>query len=113
MNTSLAYALWFRGIGRVPVTSIAFLSLLSPITAAIVGWIALDQHLGALQLVGVALALGASVVGSLQTVSPTGSQAASPVRPPTIGPCPTSPLTVLDPNPSVAMRCPGSVAPPR
>ena len=113
VNTSLAYALWFRGIGRVPVTSIAFLSLLSPITAAIVGWIALDQHLGALQLVGVGLALGASAVGSLQTSPPTGSQAALPVRPPIIGPCPTSPLTVLDPNPSAATRCPGSAALPR
>jgi probable blue pigment (indigoidine) exporter len=102
VNTSLAYALWFRGIGRVPVTSIAFLSLLSPITAAMVGWVVLDQHLGPLQLVGVAVALGASAAGSLQT---------SPVStPPTIEQCP---MPSLDPNPSAATRCPGSVAPPR
>lgn len=106
VNTSLAYALWFRGIGRVPVTSIAFLSLLSPITAAIVGWVVLGQHLGPLQLVGVALALGASAAGSLQT----STAASSPVTPPTIEQCPTPPL---DPNPSAATRCPGSVALPR
>jgi probable blue pigment (indigoidine) exporter len=103
VNTSLAYALWFRGIGKVPVSSIAFLSLLSPITAAVAGWVVLDQHLGALQLVGVAVALGASAAGSLQ--------ATPPVSRPTIDPCPTPPPP--DPNPSAATRCPGSVALPR
>lgn len=103
VNTSFAYALWFRGIGRVPVTSIAFLSLLSPVTAAIVGWVVLDQHLGLLQLVGVAIALGASAAGSLAT-------APAVPGPPTIEPCPTS---IRDPNPSVATRCPGSAALPR
>ena len=33
-GTALAYALWFRGIGRLPASSVSFPGLLSPMVAA-------------------------------------------------------------------------------
>ncbi|MHC5907370.1 EamA family transporter [Streptomyces sp. S6] len=78
-NTAVAYWLWFRGIGRLSVAQVSLLGSLSPLTAAIVGWAALDQSLTALQLVGMGLALGATVAGQLRpagrrttTVTATG-----------------------------------------
>ncbi|MGI8680548.1 MAG: EamA family transporter [Mycobacteriales bacterium] len=59
----LTYTLWFSGIGRIPVTSAALLGLLSPIVAAILGAVVLDQLLGPVQLLGFALALAAIAAG--------------------------------------------------
>ncbi|MCR6481919.1 EamA family transporter [Amycolatopsis sp. OK19-0408] len=61
----LAYALWFRGVTSLPVASVAVLALLSPLVAAVLGAVVLDQTLGAVQLAGFALALAALVAGQL------------------------------------------------
>jgi probable blue pigment (indigoidine) exporter len=58
VNTALAYVLWMRGISQLPATQITYLGLLSPITATLVGWAALDEALTSMQLLGLALALG-------------------------------------------------------
>jgi probable blue pigment (indigoidine) exporter len=60
-----AYVLWFRGITTLPVTSVAVLTLLSPMVAALLGAVLLGQTLGPLQLVGFALALASIVAGQL------------------------------------------------
>lgn len=60
-----AYVLWFRGIGTLPVSSVAVLGLLSPMVATILGAIVLGQTLGPIQLVGFALSLAAIVAGQL------------------------------------------------
>ncbi|NEA61296.1 EamA family transporter [Streptomyces sp. SID12488] len=62
-NTAVAYWLWFRGIGRLTATQVTFLGPLSPLTAAFVGWAALGQALTPVQLAGMGLAFGATVVG--------------------------------------------------
>ncbi|MFZ4895454.1 EamA family transporter [Plantibacter sp. Mn2098] len=62
VGTALAYALWFRGIERLPVTSVSFLGLLSPVVAVLVGFIVLHQTLSIGQLVGVVVVLGALAV---------------------------------------------------
>ncbi|WP_149181410.1 EamA family transporter [Streptomyces sp. TRM49041] len=62
-NTAVAYWLWFRGIERLTATSVTLLGPLSPITAAVVGWAALGQALGPVQLLGMAVAFTATVVG--------------------------------------------------
>ncbi|MGI5375448.1 EamA family transporter [Streptomyces sp. CA-251387] len=64
-NTALAYWLWFRGIGHLTATQVTFLGPLSPLTAAVVGWAALGQALTPVQLTGMALAFGATVVGQI------------------------------------------------
>jgi probable blue pigment (indigoidine) exporter len=69
----LAYTLWFRGIGRLPVTSVAMLGLLSPIVAAALGALVLGETFAPLQIAGFALALLAIL----------GSQLPEPRRAPT------------------------------
>jgi probable blue pigment (indigoidine) exporter len=59
IGTALAYTLWFRGIQLLPVTSVAFLGLLSPVVAVVGGVAVLHQSLNAGQLVGTAVILGA------------------------------------------------------
>ncbi|MFD5559335.1 EamA family transporter [Kitasatospora griseola] len=61
----LTYALWFQGITSLPVTNVAVLGLLSPLVAALLGAMVLDQTLGPVQLVGFALALASIVAGQL------------------------------------------------
>ncbi|MFJ8081180.1 EamA family transporter [Streptomyces sp. NPDC096205] len=64
-NTAVSYWLWFRGIGRLSATQVTFLGPLSPLTAAVVGWVALGQTLSPVQLVGMGLAFGATVFGQI------------------------------------------------
>ncbi|SDC08412.1 probable blue pigment (indigoidine) exporter [Streptomyces prasinopilosus] len=65
VNTAVAYWLWFHGIGRLTATQVTFLGPLSPLTAAVVGWAALGEALTPWQLVGMALAFGATVASQL------------------------------------------------
>jgi probable blue pigment (indigoidine) exporter len=65
-GTLLAYANWFRGLDRLPVVAAAFLTLIAPIVATIIGWLALDQSLTALQLLGMLIAFGAVLAGQLR-----------------------------------------------
>jgi probable blue pigment (indigoidine) exporter len=58
MGGLIAYTLWFRGIGRLPVGASAPLVLLSPLVATVVG-IGLGESLSLLQTVGFVLALAA------------------------------------------------------
>lgn len=63
VGTGVAYSLWFRGVERLPVGSLSFLGLMSPLTATVLGWVVLDQSLTAGQLVGAAL-IAATVVAA-------------------------------------------------
>ncbi|WOI59392.1 EamA family transporter [Streptomyces fradiae] len=65
VNTAVGYWLWFRGIERLTATSVMLLGPLSPITAAVVGWAALGQALGPVQVVGMAVAVTATVLGQV------------------------------------------------
>jgi probable blue pigment (indigoidine) exporter len=59
VGCALAYSLWFRGIGKLPVAATSVLALLAPIVAAAIGYVALDQSLTAMQLLGVVAILAA------------------------------------------------------
>jgi probable blue pigment (indigoidine) exporter len=59
----LAYALWFWGLQRLSASAVTFLTLLNPVTAALLGWIVLDQRLNAWQLLGAAIILISVVLG--------------------------------------------------
>jgi uncharacterized membrane protein len=58
VGTALAYTLWFRGIGRLPVGRVAFLGLLSPVVAVTSGWLVLGQSLAPGQALGAVIVLG-------------------------------------------------------
>jgi probable blue pigment (indigoidine) exporter len=77
VNTLLAYWLWFRGTAKLAPTSLSFLSLLSPVGAAIIGWIALSQDLSPLQVLGLLLALAGTVLGQLRPTRPRVSPPSS------------------------------------
>ncbi|MFE9772220.1 EamA family transporter [Streptomyces sp. NPDC005931] len=64
MGGLIAYTLWFRGIGRLPVGASAALVLLSPLVATVVG-LALGEALNALQSAGFVLALAALLAAQL------------------------------------------------
>ena len=72
LGTALSYTLWFRGIQNLPVASVAFLGLLSPVVAVACGWALLQQPLSFGQVVGAAIVLAAVVA----------TNAVSPGRPP-------------------------------
>ncbi len=52
------YWLWFRGLTRLGPNRVAPLGFLSPVSAVIIGWLALGQALTAWQMLGMALVLG-------------------------------------------------------
>lgn len=54
----LAYALWFRGIARLPSVAVSSLGLLSPVTAVLLGWLLLGQAITGVALVGMCVVLG-------------------------------------------------------
>lgn len=58
----LAYALWFRGIERLPALSVSFISLLSPLSATLLGFWFLGQSLSGLQIVGGLATLSAVLI---------------------------------------------------
>ncbi len=86
IGTAVAYWIWFRGIARLPATSVAFLALLSPISAAVIGWAALSQALTPLQLLGMAIALTGTLLGQAPAKTPTPPSAAAETPP-----CPAGP----------------------
>jgi probable blue pigment (indigoidine) exporter len=79
----VAYVLWFRGIAKLPVTSVAVLGLLSPMVAALLGAVLLGQSLGPVELTGFALALAAILAGQ---ISPTFKKQHTTPTPPTTQP---------------------------
>lgn len=71
------YAIWFWALKRLPAAAVTFLSLLNPVVAALIGWIALGQVLNGWQLAGATLVLVAVVLGQLPARSPTPLRSAS------------------------------------
>ena len=56
-----AYAIWFRGIGRLPALAVSMLGFASPLTATVLGYLVLGQALTPVQMAG-ALAVITAVV---------------------------------------------------
>lgn len=77
-GTALAYWLWMGGVRSLTPTQLAPLGVLSPCSAAALGWIFAGEALSVQQLLGFVIALAASVAGSLlgnarPARQPTGS----------------------------------------
>ncbi|WP_213793510.1 EamA family transporter [Klebsiella aerogenes] len=53
----LAYGLWFRGISRLSPVAVSAMSLLSPVTAVLLGWIFLGQRIEGMALAGLIVVL--------------------------------------------------------
>ncbi|MET8544988.1 EamA family transporter [Kitasatospora sp. NPDC004799] len=66
IGAAVTYALWFRGLRALPPTSVSFLSLLSPVVATLLGWLALGQDLSPLQALGALVVLGSLIAAQTQ-----------------------------------------------
>ncbi|WP_017603732.1 EamA family transporter [Nocardiopsis alkaliphila] len=55
----VAYALWFRGLERLPALAVSFLSFASPLTATLLGYLVLNETLTLAQGAGALTAIGA------------------------------------------------------
>ncbi|MET9548622.1 EamA family transporter [Streptomyces sp. NPDC006627] len=63
IGTALAYALWFRGIERLPASSVSFLGLTNPIVATLAGLLLLGQTLTPWQVGGLVLVVASVLLG--------------------------------------------------
>ena len=77
VGTALAYALWFRGIERLPASAISFLGLMSPLAASVLGFVVLGQTYTAWQGAGVALVLAAVLLGQMGGAGKSGAPSPS------------------------------------
>ncbi|MEU6976635.1 MULTISPECIES: EamA family transporter [unclassified Streptomyces] len=84
-NTAISYFLWFRGIERLSASSVTLLGPLSPITAAVIGWAALGQALGPVQLLGMAIAFGATLIAQMGPRTPKAAKKPVEVPAPAAG----------------------------
>ena len=63
IGTGLAYALWFRGIDKLTATAAAYLGLLSPVVATLIGFFFLQERLSTVQIAGIATVLVSVFIG--------------------------------------------------
>lgn len=76
-STAIAYALWFRGLRRLPANTVAILALLSPVVATLIDVVYVGRHLTWLQALGIGLVLAAVVVAQRRRpVAPSAPGAA-------------------------------------
>ncbi|GAB3116201.1 EamA family transporter [Streptomyces calidiresistens] len=61
----LSYLLWFRGLARLPASTVSFLALVSPLVAAVLGWVVLGEAFTLRQLLGGLLIAGAILLAQL------------------------------------------------
>jgi probable blue pigment (indigoidine) exporter len=79
---AIAYVLWFRGIARLSPTTVSLLTLSNPLTATLAGLVVLGQTLTLPQVAGLAVALGALVVGQSR---PGAARGTADRRPEAVG----------------------------
>lgn len=65
VGTALAYALWFRGIERLPASATSFLGLMSPVAASGLGFVVLGQTYTLQQGAGIVLVFAAVLLGQI------------------------------------------------
>ncbi|WP_406313344.1 EamA family transporter [Streptosporangium sp. NBC_01639] len=72
LGAVISYAIWFRGIERLPALAVSFLSLGSPIVATLLGYLFLHETLSILQLVGILVIIIAALLAQPRPAKPRG-----------------------------------------
>lgn len=80
LGAVISYAIWFRGIEKLPALAVSVLALASPVSATLIGYVALDQTLSVLQLVGIVVITGSALLAQPRPAKP---KASAPHDPPT------------------------------
>ncbi|MBF6333121.1 EamA family transporter [Nocardia transvalensis] len=70
IGAMFAYALWFRGISRLPALAVSLLALATPLCATVLGYVFLHQSLEPLQLIGAAVLIAAVVLAQSRATQP-------------------------------------------
>jgi probable blue pigment (indigoidine) exporter len=65
VGAALSYILWFRGISRIEPGAVSALGFFSPLSAVLIGWMALNQILTLWQAAGAGIVLAAVFLGQL------------------------------------------------
>ena len=73
----LAYAVWFRGIGRLPALAVSVLGFASPLAASVLGYLLLGQSLTPLQLARAAAVVAAVALAQIPQPPRAGKRADS------------------------------------
>jgi probable blue pigment (indigoidine) exporter len=69
LGAVLSYAIWFRGIERLPAFAVSFLALGSPIVATLLGYLFLRQTLSLLQVVGILVILAGVLLAQIKSTA--------------------------------------------
>lgn len=72
LGAVITYAIWFRGIEKLPAPAVSFLALGSPIVATLLGYLFLRETLSILQLAGILVIIFAAVLAQPRPVKPRG-----------------------------------------
>jgi probable blue pigment (indigoidine) exporter len=70
IGTGLTYIFWLRGVMRMSASAVTGFSLLSPLSATVLGIVVLDQHLTLLQSLGMLFVLTGVWLGQLKMAAP-------------------------------------------
>lgn len=82
IGAALTYVFWFRGVSRIEPSVVSLLGFLSPATAALLGWLFLNQSLTPLQIVGAVLVIASIWLGQrTDRVSRANDSATANARP--------------------------------
>lgn len=65
VGTAFAYVVWFRGLARLPAGTTAFLGLLSPVVAIVLGGLLAGEVLSIMQFTGIVIVFAAVIVALL------------------------------------------------
>ena len=63
IGAAATYVIWFRGLARIEPGAVSMLSMMSPLTAVILGWAWLGQALTPVQVIGAVIVLGSVWAG--------------------------------------------------
>jgi probable blue pigment (indigoidine) exporter len=69
-GTGIAYALWFRGIGKLKASTVAFLGLLSPVSAMLLDFLILRKTLTLMQIGGTMFVFGSILISQFDVKPP-------------------------------------------
>ncbi|MEV0096943.1 EamA family transporter [Streptomyces sp. NPDC050738] len=70
LGAVISYAIWFRGIEKLPALAVSFLALVSPVVASVLGIAFAGEEFSALQLTGVLVILLSVVLAQLRPTAP-------------------------------------------
>jgi probable blue pigment (indigoidine) exporter len=84
VGTVLAYAVWFRGLRRLPAAAVSLVGLLNPVAGTVVGVALAGEAFGAVQALGMLMVLSGILAGQPAVAArlrrPTPVEPPAPVR---------------------------------